>query len=123
MKQKDKSTILADALSDNVFNDSKQESPNNLRSSLLEAKIASIKAGFIVSDDFISEIESFAKRNTIVKVGKDKHFCHNCMKAHIIKKARELELPPSAIKPFLSKLEGEEGHNGYYLDEEDLIRL
>ena len=46
-----------------------------------------------------------------------------CLKAYALKKAAELGLGQNAIAAVRRMIPGETGHNGYYMDGEELIRV
>jgi hypothetical protein len=88
-----------------------------------------LRRGFLLPDLLIEELEAFTHRNALAKEydsknHKDVHVCcQQCLKAHALKKARELNLHPKLVV-FLEKIfEGEIGHNSYYTDSENLIKL
>lgn len=91
---------------------------------LLEAKRFALLQGIIITDDLISEINSFAERNNAVSNSKALHTsCPHCLKAHAISSANELGLDSRAKSFIDALLEGETGHDGYYLDKDKLIKL
>lgn len=65
------------------------------------------------------EIRSFIGRNQII----GKKYCKNCLKAHIIKKAREFGIYEPSLSLIESVTKEEAGHMGYYLDEGILIKI
>ena len=79
-------------------------------------------------DDLLVELENFAKRNACavseVEGGKIHHCCVKCLKAYALKKAKEIQLDEKRTS-WLIDLFGEEaeGHEGYYIDEEELVRV
>lgn len=88
---------------------------------LLRYKISGISEGTLVTDDLIGEAEDFIRRN--LKEENHYHCCQRCLKAHLIKKADELELG-GRVKRFINRMiSGEAGHNGYYMDGDKLIRI
>ena len=92
---------------------------------LLKKKAQGLLEGVFVSDALISEIDSFASRNNTANSenGELHTACPSCLKAHAIAKARELGLDQLSIEYIDKILEGEIGHQGYYLDEDNLIKL
>ena len=77
-----------------------------------------------LSDQLSRELESFAKRNSIfsTKVN-DKlvhHCCPSCLKAHALKKAKEMNTDVKAIEEMF---QCETGHLGYYLDDEEIVKI
>jgi len=49
--------------------------------------------------------------------------CPRCLKAHLIRKAKELGMDVKNVKPFLASLGEEVGHNGYYMDGEGVHEI
>lgn len=98
-------------------------------SSLIHTKMNLLKAGHIFPDNLINEIEDYAERNKIVddvimnQASPLHKCCPNCLKAHTLVKARELGVDQETIEILSSSFKGNIGHNGYYLDEEELIKL
>lgn len=72
-----------------------------------------------IPDLLLKEIEEFKKRNMIVK---DK-CCPSCLKAHLIKKASVLKIDKRLYDNILNEMNGDVGHNGYYLDANNLKRI
>jgi len=96
----------------------------SFRSYLLERKIDALSHGAIVPDDLISELEKFKDRNIILEIkGDGRVCCSMCLKAYALKKAAELGLGQNAIAAVRRMIPGETGHNGYYMDGEELIRV
>lgn len=89
-------------------------------SSLLDSKIKGIKKGVVLTDDFISDIESFLIRN---KIPHTQICCLRCLKAHALNVARQKKLDKEAVSYLHESLLEEEGHEGYYLDEDKLIKI
>jgi len=79
-------------------------------------------------DDLLAELEDFVQRNSLGYVEKEDkkiHYCcSHCLKAHAIKKAKELKLDEKRMS-WLNDLFGEhsEGHDGYYIDEDKLVKI
>lgn len=102
---------------------------NSLVEYLLETKPYAITQGILIPDNLIAEIESFIKRNTLVirkdavTGGKVHHCCHHCLKAHALKIASEIGLDEAALNYIDSIFDCIAGHDGYYLDEEELIKF
>jgi len=76
------------------------------------------------------EIEAFKQRNALVVVGsriKGKKpiysCCPRCLKAFVLKKAGEMELGEIVEGMLVSLFDCEWGHNGYYMDGEDLRKV
>lgn len=89
---------------------------------LLKRKIIGLHSGRLIPDKLISDIEEFIGRNLLIN-DKKGSFCPRCLKAYTSKKAEELGLDSSS-KKFIDKLFNDElGHNGYYLDSGELIKI
>ena len=73
-----------------------------------------------IPENVISNLQNFAKRNALVEIG---HCCPHCLKAHAIKTAENKGLDGRTIQIIKEEFKGEIGHNGYYMDEDQLIRL
>lgn len=92
---------------------------NNFAKTLLIQKSAALEKGLLITDDLIAEAESFIERNACVKQRNDS-YCAHCLKAHIIRKAEELGLTGKTIKYLNEIMPGNVGHEGYYLDNDEL---
>lgn len=95
-------------------------STNSLLVDLLKRKQIALQSGILIPDDAIAAIDDYCKRNKIVDQGHG--CCPDCLKAHhftvlsdYIGKARASEL--------IKDLPGDLGHNGYYLDKEELKKI
>ena len=103
---------------------------NKLAHSLLDYKIQGLAKGLIIPDDLIAELESYAERNPLHKLVKNAQSkkeimgcCPRCLKAHMLKTAENLGISQEG-RQFLSLfMQGEAGHNGYYLDADELIKI
>jgi hypothetical protein len=95
------------------------------RSYILDKKMEALQHGAIIPDDFLSEMERFKDRNTIVENGDEQICCVQCLKAYALKKADEIELGDEAIRELNKMLDGgiEVGHNGYYMDAGELVKI
>ena len=76
----------------------------------------------------LNKIKDFIKRNSLAVTknsnGKPAiHFCCNCLKAHIIKIAKENKLGKSITNSLTMVLNCSLGHDGYYLDADKLIKI
>ncbi|MEK6910675.1 MAG: hypothetical protein AABW82_02775 [Nanoarchaeota archaeon] len=98
-------------------------------SALIQTKINLLKKGHIFPDTLISEMENYAERNILIddsvmnEASPMHKCCPNCLKAHTLVKASELGVEEETIESLSSSFKGEIGHNGYYLDEDELIKL
>src|SRR3989339_567811 len=89
---------------------------------LLKRKILGLQSGRMIPDKLISELEEFVNRNLLIN-DKKGSFCPRCLKAHASNKANELGLDPNSLEFFGTLFIGDLGHNGYYLDEGDLVKI
>ncbi len=78
----------------------------------------------------IKEADSFMKRNSLAVVACNIHnkehvheCCPCCLEAHLVRKAKELDLDNDHKEAIRKIFECEIGHNGYYLDKGRLIRV
>ena len=85
---------------------------------LINYKIIGLTQGLIIPDDLIAEIEYYMRRNSI---GEARQCCPRCLKAHMIKTADDIGISSDG-KKFLSLfIKGDVGHDGYYLDGDELV--
>ena len=89
---------------------------------LLKRKILGLQSGRMIPDKLISELENFIDRNLLIN-DKKGSFCPRCLKAYASNKANELGLDSNSVKFLGTLFKGDIGHNGYYLDEGDLIKI
>ncbi len=89
------------------------------RSYLLDRKVQALLHGTIIPDDFISELEDFKERNAILK-NDETICCQQCLKAYALKKASQLGLNSEAIREIQKMIKGKTGHDGYYIDKDQL---
>lgn len=71
----------------------------------------------------VLELQNFLKRNRILNSKEtlpEEDVCPDCLKAHLITHAPSHGFLSSNIKTLREVLPGELGHNGYYLDGEDV---
>jgi len=88
---------------------------------LISLKVSALGDNMIIPDDLIAKAEGFMMRN--MKEETKYMFCARCLKAHMLKEAENIGLTKRE-KSFLSSLiEGEIGHNGYYLDGDELKKI
>ncbi|MBS3088531.1 hypothetical protein J4402_02005 [Candidatus Pacearchaeota archaeon] len=79
-------------------------------------------------DSLLAELENFAKRNACavseVEEGKIHHCCVKCLKAFALRKSKEIQLDEKRTN-WLVDMFGEEteGHEGYYIDGEELVKI
>ena len=84
----------------------------------------------VLPDALVEEIEDFTERNSLVIVGyglgdrRPLHrCCQSCLKAHLVKTAKDLKLNKRVINYILSSFSCAMGHNEYYLDEDKLVKI
>lgn len=90
---------------------------------LIGAKaLHSLKA---ISKKLFLEAEAFARRNVIdlSSFEHETHCCPHCLKAHLLKKAEELDDGRAIHEVIVRMGELETGHNGYYLDGEKVVKI
>lgn len=75
------------------------------------------------------KLQSFIARNAfIVKQAPDRAIgemkvCNKCLKAHAYRLGKEMEISNESLHKIMKMIPGDIGHEGYYVDEEDLIKL
>ena len=83
--------------------------------------------GLHIPGNLIDEINAFVSRNSLTystNGGKKVDVCcYNCLIAHIIKKAEEIELSHEKVAFLGEVLAGGLGHNGYYMDKGKIIKI
>lgn len=81
----------------------------------------------LIKIDLLREMQSFITRNTIVKVdnstSRHRVCCKRCLKAHLVMSLRKVGLDNESVRNIADKIKGSVGHNGYYTDGEDLIKI
>ena len=77
----------------------------------------------------IKDISSFMQRNNLAvpsaptkEVGQP-IVCERCLKAHSLKRAQELSLPRAIVNMIENRFDCPVGHDGYYIDEDELIKI
>lgn len=78
--------------------------------------------GVYIFEDVIQELEDFVHRNLIVESDKN-GYCGRCLKAHAMHQLKKSGLSKEAIRFMDNIFLCETGHHGYYLDENNLIRI
>ena len=84
------------------------------------------KYGVYIHGKVIDEINSFVLRNSLDCSSGNKTVqvcCYNCLRAHVMQKAREFELSPETVAYLGELFNGDIGHNGYYLDNKELLLI
>ena len=97
--------------------------------SFLRTSVRNKKSGF--PEEFINEVKRYAKRNAFTldytihdrQKNKIRVCCSQCLKAHALEKARKMNLGNELIKKIEEMFECEAGHNGYYIDKEELKKI
>jgi hypothetical protein len=81
-------------------------------------------------NEIIKEMSEFTKRNALIVFascldGKEPCYkcCDKCLKAHTMKKCKELELGKKICELVNEVFPCEAGHDGHYIDEENLVSL
>ena len=89
----------------------------------------SISAPMLPSS-FIYEIRQFIKRNSIAVDIFSMHekktsyvCCEHCLKAYSVSLAKEMGLSKEIIDFLTESMKGNMGHDGYYLDSDDLSKV
>lgn len=71
-----------------------------------------------------AELDRFSDRNCLVALENSYDgVCLSCLKAHALAEARKLNLSPKAIDAIKDSFDGKIGHNGYYMDQDKMIRV
>ncbi len=116
--------------SEYAFSTESQIYPSDFARSLLRHKIEGLARGLIIPDNLIAELEDYSYRNSLNRLVSDeksrkviKGCCPQCLKAHMIKKARESGISEQGTQFLSLFMQGEAGHNGYYLDGDALIKI
>jgi hypothetical protein len=101
-----------------------------LRQTLLSQKISAIRIGIFIPDSLIAEIEQFVARNQLSNeidaaylTQVPNEVCPHCLKAHAMHRARLLDLPAESVEFIGKLLLGNRGHNGYYMDECNMVKI
>lgn len=88
-----------------------------------------LKEGILLPTGLLDELESYMQRNVIADLKEVRGqkeinaFCHQCCKAHAKKLAEHYNLTKQATLNLLNIFKGNIGHEGYYLDREELYSL
>ena len=98
---------------------------------LINHKIEYLKKGVIIPDYVLSEIMNYAYRNKLLEGEYSlsekevfDYFCPSCLKAHTQKIIEKFELPKETAKALMGLFNCREtGHNGYYLDGNEVIKV
>ena len=106
---------------------------NSLEESTIESMLRKVVRDHKVEipDEFIEEINEYAKRNAFTfdytihknKTSNVRVCCTQCLKAHALEKAKEMNLEKEIIDALDEMFGCETGHNGYYIDKEELRKI
>ncbi len=105
--------------------------------SLVESEIelllrkVSIDKKIEIPYEFIKEINEYARRNSFTfdytihknKTSNIRVCCTQCVKAHALEKSKQMKLGKEISDAIEEMFECETGHNGYYIDKEDLKKI
>ncbi|MCU0642051.1 MAG: hypothetical protein MUF61_00525 [archaeon] len=69
------------------------------------------------------KMAEFIERNKIISKKTGSHCCTWCLKAHLLEKAREKGMDSWAIELIEQIFPGNAGHNGYYMDSEEVKKI
>ena len=104
---------------------------NSLVESAIESFLRKGKKNLNFPEEFINKIKKYARRNaftldyTIHDGEREtiKVCCSKCLKAHVLEKAKEMGLGDDVMDKLDEIFECETGHNGYYIDKEELKKI
>lgn len=93
-------------------------------------KVVVVNGKPMPADQFLEELEIYKKNNLIkIKIrknGKEKEIdtlCDACFKAHAIQTAKKLGLDNTILISHIGYLDAPMGHDGYYMNGEELIKI
>ena len=86
---------------------------------LFISKKAAISGEVRIANALIKELKRFVESNSI----HEGQCCKRCLKAHALKTAKELGMNQESVRFIDILYTHEAGHMGYYMDEEELIRI
>lgn len=70
------------------------------------------------------ELNRFTDRNCLVALENSyEAVCEQCLKAHLLAEAKKMNIPKKLIESIKDSFEGKIGHNGYYMDQDKVIRI
>ncbi len=114
--------------SERTENIGEQRFKTTLSNILSQEKVSS--SGVEIPRALIDEMESFTERNSLAVIAhtlknkKPIHICcSRCLKAHMLKKAKELRLNNRTLRVMNLYIKGPIGHNGFYIDKEELKKV
>lgn len=76
--------------------------------------------------EFLDGLEAFQKRNLIAHEGGHKHnafCCPRCLKAHALKISQDVTVNIYSLSLLFNMLNCETGHNGFYVDRDDVAKV
>lgn len=76
-----------------------------------------------VSNILLKEIERFSGRNAIPVGQNENHCCERCLKAYLVKRISEGRLSMDNFLPINILFPCETGHNGYFMDNDNLVKI
>lgn len=95
-----------------------------LHAKLISVQLAAQRKGMTIPDTLVQEILTYARRNAHAFAPRAIHTCcPACLKAHTQVQAIKHTLSDEATKFIIKVFPGEQGHEGYYLDEDQLIAV
>lgn len=107
-----------------------QEVITPLGHALMHHKLRLLSKGLLIPDYLISKIESFAMRNDVLISYKNNlevedmhHCCPHCLKAHALQEAKKIGLSKEVLSAIEKMFKGNIGHDGYYMDKEELVKI
>ncbi|MBX4196491.1 hypothetical protein KW805_02805 [Candidatus Pacearchaeota archaeon] len=80
----------------------------------------------LLPKEYLRKLREFVRRNAIsspLSVHGDTAVCEQCLKAYAITLSREMRLGERAVDYVIALFPGKTGHDGYYLDHEDLVKI
>jgi hypothetical protein len=105
--------------------------PKKLQKTAENVFFVELPGGFeMLPEELLAEIGDFSERNSLIQIAtriKDKKpvctCCEKCLHAHIMKKAEDYGIEGGALVLLNTKLEFKMGHNGYYMDGGELVKI
>jgi hypothetical protein len=95
-----------------------------LHAKLIKQQVTAQRQGTKLPDPIVHTILAYAQRNAHAFNVKALHTCcPACLKAHITAETRKYNIPDVAAQIVLRAFPGAVGHEGYYLDEGQLLQI
>tara|TARA_Y100000310_G_scaffold345811_1_gene470327 strand:+ start:11284 stop:11598 length:315 start_codon:yes stop_codon:yes gene_type:complete len=97
-------------------------------SSDAENRLKIIVVESIIPEFLLTEIQAFKARNSLAKSYSIQNkeitdvCCSQCLKAFVLNQAKSQDLNKKTIKSIEKQFDCEIGHDGYYIDNEELIK-